>query len=219
MKILLVLKFWCFYLPLLEYEGSIGLVTRKVFFSDYIFFYFLWINNMIWAIIFFPSVTRCGLSKNWSRLAQLILAPVVFWVNLMSLILRIFKFGILRVPPIQIPTKRSTHSSKIWLCVARKSWKTKHLWVSIDLQCVTSLHAPYLCIIFFCLESPTLQRPAYKINTDGWIRDQASAINWRCPILVLSDWGVFLLSQILFLWHETNDRIRWTCQKCITVSN
>jgi hypothetical protein len=38
----------------------------------------------------------------------------------MHLILRILKFDILRVPPIRISTKRSTHSSKIWLCVARK---------------------------------------------------------------------------------------------------
>jgi hypothetical protein len=38
----------------------------------------------------------------------------------MHLILRILKFDILRVPLIRISTKRSTHSSKIYLCVARK---------------------------------------------------------------------------------------------------
>jgi hypothetical protein len=82
---------------------------------------------MIWAKKKFPSVTcRCW-TKFVSTLAQSLwklkswnLAPVVFWANLMYLILRILKFWILRVPPIQISIKRSTHSSKIWLCVARK---------------------------------------------------------------------------------------------------
>jgi hypothetical protein len=43
----------------------------------------------------------------------------------MSCILKNLKFGILRVPPIQIPIKRLTHSSKIWLCVARKTRNTR----------------------------------------------------------------------------------------------
>jgi hypothetical protein len=66
----------------------------------------------------------------------------------MHLILRILKFDILRIPPIRISTKRLTHSSKIWLCVATKTRKMKNQWLSIDLQYVTSLHAPYLRIIF-----------------------------------------------------------------------
>jgi hypothetical protein len=32
--------------------------------------------------------------------------PEIFWANLMYLILRFLKFGYLRVPPIQIPTKK-----------------------------------------------------------------------------------------------------------------
>jgi hypothetical protein len=57
----------------MEYEGSIGLVTRKMFFLlILIFLELLWRNNMIWAIKKIPSVTRrpLPLQKFVSTIAQ-----------------------------------------------------------------------------------------------------------------------------------------------------
>jgi hypothetical protein len=49
-----------FYLPHMEYEGSIGLVSRKmkIFFADFHFLGLLMNKYMIWAIKKIPSVTR-----------------------------------------------------------------------------------------------------------------------------------------------------------------
>jgi hypothetical protein len=60
----------------MEYEGSIGLVSRKIKkkIADFNFFGLFMINNMILAINFFPSVTRrcrrrcrrrCVVEKIW----------------------------------------------------------------------------------------------------------------------------------------------------------
>jgi hypothetical protein len=46
-----------------------------------------------------------------------------------------------RVAPLQISTKLPTHSSEVWLCVARKKRMTKNQLASDDLQFVESLLA------------------------------------------------------------------------------
>jgi hypothetical protein len=100
------------------YEGSIGLVMRKMKKKSPIFPFkdFLWINNMIWAINFFPSVTRrcrrcCRCWTKFVSTLQTLPWKLESWnfgyrSLLMHLILRILKFDILRVPPIQIPTEK-----------------------------------------------------------------------------------------------------------------
>jgi hypothetical protein len=71
------------------------------------------------------AVARRNLYRAYSLLLKSykaeIWAPGVFWANFMHFILRILKYDILRVPPIQISTKQSTHSSAVWLCVAIKT--------------------------------------------------------------------------------------------------
>jgi hypothetical protein len=53
-----------------------------------------------------PVLDEICLDATELALKAEILVTGVFWANLMHLILSISKFDILRVPPIQIPTKK-----------------------------------------------------------------------------------------------------------------
>jgi hypothetical protein len=119
-----------FYLPHMEYERSVGFVSRKItFLIAYFHVLGLFIAKKynLSEKKFSVCHAPLPLEKFVSTLAQSIwkleswnFSPIVFWANLMYLILRILKFWILRVPSIQISIMRSTHSSKICLCIAKK---------------------------------------------------------------------------------------------------
>jgi hypothetical protein len=94
----------------MEYEESIGLVTGKMkkLLLIFTFKYFLWQKHDLSDNFF----SVCHAPLPLPPFAKICLpplaswAPEVFWANLMYLILRILKFDILWVPPIQIPTKK-----------------------------------------------------------------------------------------------------------------
>jgi hypothetical protein len=86
----------------MEYEGSIGYVSRKMK-KNIADFHVL---GLFIAKKHDLSEKKFRLSRAGAVAAE-ILAPAVFWANLMYLILTILKLKILKVPPLQIPPKKS----------------------------------------------------------------------------------------------------------------
>jgi hypothetical protein len=137
------------------------------------------------------------------------------------------KFDILRVPPIRISTKPSTHSSKIWLCVARKKKIVECQWICKMWQVYTrpTCASDFFIIFYFYWkrqiwwicgwQSSAVHAYVLAENfrlCDNWI-DLQFQIKKFFLVLLHSQLNLsnnfFEMNSILNIFHQINRRKQW----------